>query len=84
MFQKVWQSSVDESGRLQLRVRSIDGDEGYPGTLDVHVIYELTEDNAINIDHMATLADDKPTIVNLTSHPYFNLAGHVCSSCLCY
>jgi len=71
---------VDASGRLLLTLQSVDGDEGYPGSLRVQVIYELTDENAINIDFTATVSD-KPTIVNLTNHAYFNLAGHVCTSC---
>lgn len=72
----VWDAKIieDEPNTLQLSYFSTDGEEGYPGNLNVTVKYVLTEDNAIEINYMAST--DKDTIVNLTNHSYFNLSGH--------
>jgi len=72
----VW-AAEDTSGTdgpaLTLSRTSPDGEEGYPGTLEVSVTYTLTEANELRIEYQATT--DAPTIINLTNHSYFNLAG---------
>src|SRR5437879_1598585 len=58
---------------LTLRYVSSDGEEGFPGTLTATAIYALNERNELTIDYRART--DKPTVVNLTNHTYWNLAG---------
>ena len=76
-FDKViWNTEPFEDERgvgLVFTRTSPDGEEGYPGNLDVKVTYTLTDDNELIFDYEATT--DKPTPVNLTQHTYFNLAG---------
>jgi aldose 1-epimerase len=70
----VWQAEVSESTQsVHLTHISPNGHEGYPGTLTAHVTYTLTHDNTLKIQYHATT--DQPTVINLTNHSYFNLAG---------
>lgn len=68
----IWDGEEMPNGVKFSRV-SPDGEEGFPGNLSVDVTYTLSDDNALRIDYLATT--DKPTILNLTNHAYFNLAG---------
>src|SRR6266446_9160673 len=72
----VWTAKVipaKDGQSLELSYLSKDGEEGFPGNLKVSVIYTLTDTNALRIVYSATT--DKKTVLNLTSHGYFNLAG---------
>ncbi len=72
-FDKViWRGEPLADG-IAFTYTSADGEEGYPGTLKARVTYTLTDRNELAVDYEATT--DKPTIVNLTQHSYFNLAG---------
>ena len=73
---KIWKARIGNMGdspSLVLTYTSPDGEEGYPGTLNNSVTYTWTQDNALRIRYKSTT--DKPTILNLTNHSYFNLAG---------
>jgi aldose 1-epimerase len=69
----------DRSG-VRLRYTSADGEEGYPGTVEVEVTYVLTDASELRIDCRATT--DAPTIINVTQHTYFNLAGNAANTIL--
>ena len=69
----VWKAREAGPQSLELSYLSKDGEEGYPGNLSVTVTYTLTEAGELKIDYQATT--DKPTVLNLTNHSYFNLAG---------
>lgn len=72
----VWDAKPVETPNgpsLELTYVSKDGEEGYPGNLSVKVTYLLTDNNELKIDYAAST--DKPTVINLTHHSYFNLAG---------
>ncbi|MDR2496601.1 MAG: galactose mutarotase [Tannerellaceae bacterium] len=69
----IWNAKLLNPSTLELDYLSPDGDEGFPGNLSLKVTYTLTNDNAVDICYEATT--DKPTVVNLTNHSYFNLSG---------
>jgi aldose 1-epimerase len=77
VFNKVlWDAapgSMNDPSLLRLRYMSKDGEEGYPGNLSVEVRFSLSDANELKFEYTATT--DKKTVVNLTNHSYFNLAG---------
>jgi aldose 1-epimerase len=77
----MWSVEMEGTGTTAvLRHTSPDGDEGYPGTLEATVRYSIGDDAAFRVDYSATT--DRPTVVNLTNHSYFNLAGEGSGSVL--
>ncbi len=81
-FKRMWTTTGikdTECGQaITFDLLSPDGDQGYPGTFKVSVTYTLTSDNMVKIHYEGE--SDKDTIVNMTNHSYFNLAGQDCSS----
>lgn len=72
--QQIWHTEIPAgSNAVRFTHTSPDGAEGYPGNLQIAVTYTLTDDNELRIDYEATT--DKPTVLNLTNHAYWNLAG---------
>jgi len=73
---KLWQSRAwieNNISYVEYRYRSVDGEEGYPGNLQVKVTYSWSNQNELTLTYAAET--DRPTVVNLTNHAYFNLAG---------
>lgn len=76
---RIWESRV-ETNRVVMSLISEDGDQGYPGELCVEAVFDFDDENALEITYLAKT--DKTTVVNLTNHVYFNLAGEGSGSVL--
>lgn len=70
---QVWDASQPDDSTLVLTLTSPDGDNGFPGEVKAEVTYVLRADNALDVTYTATT--DRPTVVNMTQHSYFNLSG---------
>ena len=70
---KLWDVTAQSAYEVTLHYRAKDGEEGYPGTVDVWVTYTATKDNRLVIHYEAKT--DAPTLIAMTNHAYFNLAG---------
>lgn len=71
---RIWKVKAVTENAITFALHSPDGDQGYPGALDLEVRYTLTEANGVRIDYYGV--PDADTIINLTNHSYFNLNGH--------
>jgi len=71
---RIWNVKDTTENSITFSLHSPDGDQGYPGALDIDVKYTLTDDNAVKIDYYGVPEED--TIINMTNHSYFNLDGH--------
>ena len=76
---RIWESRV-ETNRVVMSLLSEDGDQNYPGELNVEAVFDFDDENALEITYLART--DKTTVVNLTNHVYFNLAGEGSGSVL--
>jgi aldose 1-epimerase len=70
---QVWTAQIIDDQTVKMTLVSPDGDEGYPGTLTVEILYSVNNTGELRIDYRATT--DQKTVLNLTNHSYFNLAG---------
>ncbi len=71
---RMWEVTENGDDHVTFMLHSPDGDQGYPGTIDMYVTYSLDEDNTITIHYEAV--PDQDTVINMTNHSYFNLNGH--------
>lgn len=71
---RMWEVTENGDDHVTFMLHSPDGDQGYPGTIDMYVTYSLDEDNTLTIHYEAV--PDQDTVINMTNHSYFNLNGH--------
>lgn len=71
---RMWETEEADDSHVTFLLHSPDGDQGFPGKVDIRVTYTLTEENEVKIHYHAVPEED--TLLNLTNHSYFNLSGH--------
>ena len=71
---RIWKVEKQSENEITFLLYSPDGDQGYPGALEMHVTYMLDDDSGLNIHYEAV--PDQDTVINMTNHSYFNLNGH--------
>lgn len=71
---RMWKVEEADDSHVSLCLHSPDGDQGFPGAVEIHVTYTLTGENEVKIHYHAVPVED--TLLNLTNHSYFNLSGH--------
>lgn len=73
--QKFWDAAVSEDGHsVTFNIVSSDSDQCYPGEVHASVLYHLNDENELKVT-LKAVVEGHPTIINITSHPYFNLSG---------
>lgn len=77
---RMWKVEEADETHVSLMLYSPEGDQGFPGAVDIHVTYTLTDENEVKIHYHAVPAKD--TLLNLTNHSYFNLSGHASGTVL--
>ena len=76
---RLWKSE-DTNGELKLSLSMKDGEMGFPGNMEISVTFSITEDAGLKIHYYVTT--DRPSLINMTNHAYFNLGGHDCGTIL--
>lgn len=77
---RIWTANQIDAQNIEFTTFSADGEDGYPGNVEVKVTYTITNDNSLKLTYEATT--DKATVLNLTNHCYFNLSGDPTKDCL--
>ena len=77
---RLWKVVETDENHVKFMLRSPDGDQGFPGNVDISITYVLTEENEVRICYHAI--SDQDTLLNMTNHSYFNLSGHASGTVL--